>query len=77
MLPYPISSTARTACGKELRDHLDALDALEQCTKGTHACRWRMIRKFIGKKKGKRCKKCCDNCKKFRFFPSHNRNSPN
>lgn len=49
--------------GKELRDRLDALDALEQYAKNTHACRWRLIRKFFGEEKGKRCQKRCDNCR--------------
>lgn len=49
--------------GKELRDRLCALDALERYAKDTDTCRWRLIRKFFGEKKGKRCKKRCDNCK--------------
>lgn len=49
--------------GRELRDRLDALDALEKYAKDTQSCRWRLIRKFFGEKKGKRCKKRCDNCK--------------
>lgn len=49
--------------GKELRDRLAALDALEQYAKNTHACRWRLIRKFFGEEKGKRCQKRCDNCR--------------
>ena len=49
--------------GRELRDRLAALDALEQYAQDTHTCRWRLIRKFFGEKKGKRCKKRCDNCK--------------
>lgn len=49
--------------GKELRDRLGALDALERYAKDTQACRWRMIRKFFGEEKGKRCKNRCDNCK--------------
>ncbi len=43
--------------GRELRDRLDALDALEKYAKDTQSCRWRLIRKFFGEKKGKRCKK--------------------
>lgn len=49
--------------GKELRDRLDALHALEQYAKDTDTCRWQLIRKFFGEKKGKKCKKRCDNCK--------------
>ena len=49
--------------GRELRDRLDALDALEKYAKDTQSCRWRLIRKFFGEKNGKRCKKRCDNCK--------------
>ena len=49
--------------GKELRDRLAALDALEQYAQDTHTCRWRRIRKFFGEKKGKKCQKRCDNCK--------------
>ena len=49
--------------GRELRDRLAALDALEHYAKDTDTCRWRLIRKFFGEKKGKRCKKRCDNCR--------------
>lgn len=49
--------------GRELRDRLSALDALEQYAQDTHTCRWRRIRKFFGEKKGKRCKNRCDNCR--------------
>lgn len=49
--------------GRELRDRLHALDALERYAKNTESCRWRMIRKFFGEEKGKRCKNRCDNCK--------------
>lgn len=49
--------------GKELRDRLAALDALEQYAKDTESCRWRLIRAFFGEDTGKRCKKRCDNCR--------------
>lgn len=49
--------------GKELRDRLGALNALEQYAKNTDTCRWQLIRKFFGEEKGKKCKKRCDNCK--------------
>ena len=49
--------------GRELRDRLDALDALEKYAKDTKNCRWQLIRKFFGEKKGRKCKKRCDNCR--------------
>ena len=49
--------------GRELRDRLDALDALEKYAKDTKSCRWQLIRKFFGEKKGRKCKKRCDNCR--------------
>lgn len=49
--------------GRELRDRLAALDALERYAQDTHACRWRLIRIFFGEEKGKRCQKRCDNCR--------------
>jgi len=50
--------------GAELKERLDALDALHRYASEEHACRWGMIREFFGEKFGKRCKKRCDNCKK-------------
>ena len=49
--------------GRELRDRLDALNALEKYAKDTKNCRWQLIRKFFGEKKGRKCKKRCDNCR--------------
>lgn len=48
--------------GKERKERLDALDALEAYARDRNRCRWRMIRKFFGEKKGTRCDDLCDNC---------------
>ena len=45
--------------GKELRDCLDALNALEQYARDNRTCRWQIIRGFFGEKPGKKCGKCC------------------
>lgn len=49
--------------GAELRERLDALDALHAYACEEHDCRWGIIRHFFGEPSGKRCKKRCDNCK--------------
>ena len=49
--------------GQERKQRLDALDALEAYAKDRNHCRWRMIRKFFGEKKGDRCDDMCDNCR--------------
>ena len=48
--------------GQERKERLDALGALESYAKDRNRCRWRMIRKFFGEKKGERCEDMCDNC---------------
>lgn len=49
--------------GAERKDRLDSLEALHRYAQNEEECRWRMIREFFGEKRGKRCKKQCDNCK--------------
>ncbi len=49
--------------GRELKNRLDALEALYAYAKNEQDCRWQLIRDFFGEGKGKRCKKCCDNCR--------------
>ncbi len=50
--------------GQELKDRLDALDALKRYAESEDKCRWRIIRKFFGEEKGKRCTHNCDICKR-------------
>lgn len=48
--------------GRERKDRLDALEALKRYAQDKERCRWRIIRKFFGEKKGDRCEDQCDNC---------------
>lgn len=48
--------------GKERKERLDALDALQTYAKDEERCRWRIIRKFFGEPKGDHCFDQCDNC---------------
>lgn len=48
--------------GKQRKERLDALDALQVYAQDEERCRWRMVRKFFGEPKGDRCYDQCDNC---------------
>ena len=48
--------------GKQRRERLDALEALQVYAQDEEHCRWRMVRKFFGEPKGDRCYDQCDNC---------------
>ncbi len=50
--------------GQELKERLEALDALKLYAESEDECRWRIIRKFFGEEKGKRCNHNCDICKR-------------
>ena len=48
--------------GKQRKERLAALDALQAYAQDEEHCRWRMVRKFFGEPKGDRCYDQCDNC---------------
>lgn len=48
--------------GKQRKERLAALDALQAYAQDEEHCRWRMVRKFFGELKGDRCYDQCDNC---------------
>ena len=59
-----IRKNALDLTGKELKQRLAALHALQAYAQTEDRCRWQMIREFFGEQPGKRCKKRCDYCKR-------------